>query len=137
MDPIPAAMAPGGITVGLETVMSGLLQPTVGATAPGDPDHLYGADQVGKVWVVDVSHRRHPQAPRLFLDISGRLVTLGLWPRRSMTSRACWGRVPPQFPAERPVLHVCLRAAEGGGDVQHDASRGRRRTARMCCWSGG
>lgn len=82
IDAIPAVIPQSGITVGLETVMSGLVQPTAGAVAPGDPDHLYVADQIGKVWVVDVSHRRHPQAPRLFLDISGRLVTLGLGPAK-------------------------------------------------------
>ncbi len=82
VDPIPATIPASGITVGLETVMSGLVQPTAGAVAPGDPDHLYIADQVGKVWVVDVSGRKHPQVPRLFLDISGRLVTLGLGPAR-------------------------------------------------------
>lgn len=81
-DPIAAPIPASGITIGLETVMSGLVQPTAGAVAPGDPNHLYVADQVGKIWVVDVSHRRNQEPPRLFLDISGRLVTLGLGPTK-------------------------------------------------------
>ncbi len=82
IDPIPATIPASGITIGLETVMSGLVQPTAGAVAPGDPNHLYVADQVGTVWVVDVSHRRNPQGPKLFLDMRGRLITLGLGPAK-------------------------------------------------------
>ncbi len=78
VDPIPATIPSSGITVKLENVMSGLVSPTAGAVAPGDPDHLYIADQVGTIWAVDVSGRRHPSAPKLFLDISGRLISLGL-----------------------------------------------------------
>lgn len=78
VDPIPAAIPMSGITVGLEQVMSGLISPVAGAVAPGDPDHLYVADQTGQIWSVDVSGRRHPHAPRLFLDISSRLIHLGL-----------------------------------------------------------
>jgi glucose/arabinose dehydrogenase len=78
VDPIPASIPSSGITVGLEQVMSGLVSPVAGAVAPGDPGHLYIADQIGTIWAVDVSGRKHPQAPRLFLDISNRLITLGL-----------------------------------------------------------
>lgn len=80
IDPIPASIPSSGITIGLHTVMSGLVQPTAGATAPGDSDHLYIADQIGKVWAVDIS--RHPQPPTLFLDITGQIITLGLGPAK-------------------------------------------------------
>ncbi len=80
VDPIPASIPSSGITVGLEPVMKGLVSPTAGAVAPGDPDHLYVADQIGKVWAIDVSGRRHPRSAKLFLDISSRLITLGLGP---------------------------------------------------------
>ena len=80
IDPLPGSIPASGITIGLQTVMSGLVQPTAGAVAPGDSDHLYVADQIGKVWAIDVS--RHPQPPTLFLDISGQLVTLGLGPAK-------------------------------------------------------
>ncbi len=81
VDPIPATIPSSGITIGLQTVMTGLVQPTAGAVAPGDSDHLYVADQIGKVWVIDLS-RHNAQAPRLFLDISSQLVTLGLGPTK-------------------------------------------------------
>ncbi len=82
IDPIGAAIQPSGITIGLQTVMSGLVQPTAGAIAPGDSDHLYIADQVGKVWAADISRHGRGQPPRLFLDISGQLVALGLGPAK-------------------------------------------------------
>ncbi|GAC1418011.1 MAG: PQQ-dependent sugar dehydrogenase [Acidobacteriaceae bacterium] len=81
IDPVPATIPASGITIALQPVMSGLVQPTAGAVAPGDPDHLYVADQIGKVWAIDLS-RHNPQAPRLFLDISSQLVTLGLGPAK-------------------------------------------------------
>ena len=86
IDPLGGPIPSSGITVGLETVASGLVQPTAGALAPGDPDHLYIADQIGKVWVVDVSRHHGRQGgtpqPSLFLDISSQLVTLGLGPTK-------------------------------------------------------
>ncbi len=81
IEPIPGTIPASGITIALETVMSGLVQPTAGAIAPGDPDHLYIADQIGKVWALDIS-RHNKGATRLFLDISGKLVTLGLGPAK-------------------------------------------------------
>lgn len=81
IDPIPATIPSSGITIALQPVMFGLVQPTAGAVAPGDPDHLYIADQIGKIWAIDLSHH-NPQAPRLFLDISSQLVTLGLGPAK-------------------------------------------------------
>jgi glucose/arabinose dehydrogenase len=82
IDPIATTPPPSGITIGLQTVMSGLVQPTAGTFAPGDPKHLYIADQVGKVWVTDVAQHGNPQQPKLFLDVSGQLVTLGLGPAK-------------------------------------------------------
>lgn len=82
IDPIPGTIPSSGITIGLETVLSGLVQPTAGAVAPGDPDHLYIADQVGKVYALDISRHASPGSARLFLDISGSLVTLGLGPAK-------------------------------------------------------
>jgi glucose/arabinose dehydrogenase len=81
IDPLPSTIPSSGITIGLQTVMTGLVQPTAGAVAPGDPNHLYIADQIGKVWVIDLS-RHNPQLPRLFLDISSQLVVLGLGPAK-------------------------------------------------------
>jgi glucose/arabinose dehydrogenase len=82
VDPIPASIPPSGITIRLQTVMSGLVSPVAGAVAPGDPDHLYVADQTGVIWLISVSGEADAQAPRVFLDMSSRLVTLGLGPSK-------------------------------------------------------
>jgi len=76
VDPIPAGIPVSSITIGLEPVMTGLVSPVGGAVAPGDPHHLYIADQTGVIWTVDISGRK--EAPKVFLDISSRLITLGL-----------------------------------------------------------
>jgi glucose/arabinose dehydrogenase len=78
VDPIPAGIPVSPITIGLEPVMTGLVSPVAGAVAPGDPHHLYIADQTGVIWSVDVSGRRNAPAPKVFLDLSGRLISLGL-----------------------------------------------------------
>lgn len=81
IDPIPATIPSSGITISLQPVMSGLVQPTAGAVAPGDPEHLYVADQIGKIWAIDLS-RHNPHAPRLFLDITSEIIPLGLGPAK-------------------------------------------------------
>ncbi|AFL90072.1 glucose/sorbosone dehydrogenase [Terriglobus roseus DSM 18391] len=82
IDPIPAAIPASNITVNLTTVMSNLVQPTAGTTAPGDGDHLYIADQIGQVWSVDVSRHGASSSPHLFLDIRSLIVPLGLGPAK-------------------------------------------------------
>jgi hypothetical protein len=78
VDPIPAGIPVSRITIGLEPVMTGLVSPVAGAVAPGDPQHLYIADQTGVIWSADISGRRNAPAPKVFLDLSGRLISLGL-----------------------------------------------------------
>jgi glucose/arabinose dehydrogenase len=53
-DPIPAPIRPAGIDIGLETVARGLESPVAATTAPGDRDHLFVADQNGKIWGITV-----------------------------------------------------------------------------------
>ena len=62
----------GGIHIRLETVATDLVAPVKGAIAPGDP-RLFVADQVGKLWAIDLATGEKTE----FLDVSGRLVTLG------------------------------------------------------------
>ena len=80
VDPIPAGIPVSPITIGLEPVMAGLVSPVAGAVAPGDPHHLYIADQTGVIWSVNISGRREAPAPKVFLDLSSRLINLGLGP---------------------------------------------------------
>lgn len=89
IDPIAATIPPSGITIGLQTVMSGLVQPTAGAIAPGDSEHLYIADQIGQVWVADISRHGLGQQRKLFLDISSQIIPLGVGPTKSTTSVVC------------------------------------------------
>jgi glucose/arabinose dehydrogenase len=78
IDPIVPTIPDSHLTIALKPVMTGLVQPTAGAVAPGDPEHLYIADQVGTVWALDISRHAHINDAKLFLDIRDQLVTLGL-----------------------------------------------------------
>ena len=78
-DPIPATIPDSPVTIQLKQVASGMVQPVWGTFAPDDNDHLYVVDQTGKAWVVDVSNDGKPADKKLFLDVSSRLVTLGLF----------------------------------------------------------
>src|SRR5205814_2701698 len=63
-----------GIPIELKQVASGFTSPLKGKVAPGEPGRLYIVDQVGKLWAVDLS----TGAKTLFLDVSARLVPLGV-----------------------------------------------------------
>ena len=77
-DPIPELIAPGDLTIGLETVGSGFVSPVTGTYSNGDAKTLYVAEQTGQVWAVDVSRNGKPPKPkRLVADVSSRLVPLG------------------------------------------------------------
>ena len=57
-----------GISIGLSKVTGGLVAPTAGAVAPGQPSQLFVADQVGRIYAVDVTKAN--STPRLFADVS-------------------------------------------------------------------
>jgi glucose/arabinose dehydrogenase len=70
-----APIQPGGFKVDLETVATGLTSPVKGVVAPGEPGRLYVADQVGKLWAIDLA----TGSKTLFLDVGARLVRLGVF----------------------------------------------------------
>jgi len=75
LDPIPAPIPVSKADIALKTVAGGMMSPVTGTVAPGDKDHLYIADQGGKIWAIDV---RGGASKRLVADLSGLLVsTLG------------------------------------------------------------
>lgn len=79
-DPIPATIPQSDITIRLEQVAGGLVAPVTATSAPGHRRTLFVADQIGKIWAVDVGRRGGAQPPmRLFADLSSRLVPLGLF----------------------------------------------------------
>ena len=76
-DPIPVPIPTGDITIGLETVASGLVNPVTATFAPGDKDHLYVAEQAGKIWQIAIDGEHGPAAPRLVADLSSVVIPLG------------------------------------------------------------
>src|SRR5665213_4555860 len=53
-DPIPAPIRTGHVHVGLRTVATGLVSPVAGTVAPGVAGRLFVADQIGKIWSIDL-----------------------------------------------------------------------------------
>jgi glucose/arabinose dehydrogenase len=74
-DPIPAPIRAAHIQVDLRTVATGLVSPVAGTFAPGVPGRLFVADQVGKIWSVNISD--HPGRKTLFANLSSLVVRLG------------------------------------------------------------
>jgi glucose/arabinose dehydrogenase len=90
-DPIPALIPASKITVDLKTVASGFISPVASAIAPGDRDHIYVADQVGKLYKVSVSERSPGGTPSVFLDVTDRIVKVGLFPPLNYDERGLLG----------------------------------------------
>jgi glucose/arabinose dehydrogenase len=63
-----------GITIRLEVVATGLTAPNWGTAAPNENERLFVTDQNGILWAVDLA----TGDKTVFLDVSGRLVTLGI-----------------------------------------------------------
>ncbi len=73
-NPIPAPIRKAGAPIRLVTVATGLTAPNWGAAAPGHPGRLFVTDQDGPLWVIDLASG----AKSVFLDVSARLVSLGV-----------------------------------------------------------
>jgi len=76
VDPLPAPPQ-STVTVGLQAVAGGFVTPVWATHPPGDDDHLYVVDAIGKIWVVNISPE-NPSGMRLFLDMTSQIVKLGL-----------------------------------------------------------
>lgn len=74
-DPIPETIEKRAQKFNLETVADGLVAPVWGATAPGVDNRLFIVDQVGQLYAIDLSSG----TKSVFLDVSARLVPLGLF----------------------------------------------------------
>jgi glucose/arabinose dehydrogenase len=76
-----------GTRIKLELVASGLTSPLKGTTAPGLPNHLFVVDQPGTAWAINLTTgTKHP-----FLDVTARLVTLGVLGPDSFDERGLLG----------------------------------------------
>ncbi len=100
-DPIPAPMPTSPVTIGLQSVATGMVSPVTGTFAPGYPNDLFIVDQTGQIWDLhmagngndDDDNNGSGRAPTttLFLDVSGRLVPLGLRPNFKYDERGLLG----------------------------------------------
>ena len=73
-DPIPNTIGQGPITVGLETLATGLTAPNWGTHAPGDDNRLFVTDQDGILWAINLV----TGDKKVFLDVRDRIVALGI-----------------------------------------------------------
>jgi glucose/arabinose dehydrogenase len=89
-DPIPGLIPPSTTSVRLTTLMTGLVSPVGGAVAPGWGNRIFVLDQTGKVWVLYVSGPNSGKGS-VFLDVSSRLVPLGLFPPLNYDERGLLG----------------------------------------------
>jgi glucose/arabinose dehydrogenase len=74
IDPIPQPIQKGAVTVGLKQVAAGFTTPVTGTFTKSVNNSLFVVDQVGKISVVDL---KKGGTPRLFGDISSKVLTLG------------------------------------------------------------
>jgi glucose/arabinose dehydrogenase len=106
-DPIPAPIRPGDIGVGLRTVATGLVSPVAGAVAPGIKNRLFVADQVGKIWSVNIGPG--PGRKTLFADLTGLVVRLGdVMPGSSYDERGLLGLAFSPDYAENGLVYTYL-----------------------------
>lgn len=73
-NPIPQPISQGNLSPRLIPVVSGLTSPDLAIAAPGDKNRLFVIDQIGLIWVIDLSTRSKTK----FGDVSSLLVPLGI-----------------------------------------------------------
>ena len=112
-DPIPGLIPPSKTQVELKTMMTGLISPVGGAVAPGLPSRIFVLDQIGKIWALEVYGPRRGQST-LFLDVSARLVPLGVFKPLNYDERGLLGMAfHPDF--ERNGLFYTFTSERANG----------------------
>ncbi len=86
-DPIPEPIATGDQQIRLRTVVTGLTAPNWATAVPSEPQYLYVVDQMGVIWQVDLL----ASTKRVFLDLSSRLISLGVRGEGSYDERGFLG----------------------------------------------
>ncbi|MBI5864236.1 MAG: PQQ-dependent sugar dehydrogenase [Planctomycetes bacterium] len=86
-DPIPAAIPPGDFHITFDAVATGMTAPNWGAPIPGHVEQIAVTDQNGILWAVDVA----AGTKRVFLDVSARLVSLGIGGPNTFDERGLLG----------------------------------------------
>lgn len=87
VNPISASVATGSVLIELEEVFTGLVAPVWASSAPGDSNHLYIVDQVGKIIRLNLDNNSSTE----LLDVSARLVSLGAFGPMSFDERGLLG----------------------------------------------
>jgi glucose/arabinose dehydrogenase len=86
-DPIPAEIATGSVSIGLGAIASGITAPNWGTHAGDGSNRLFVTDQPGQIYAIDLASR----AKTVFLDVSDRLVSLGIAGPGSFDERGLLG----------------------------------------------
>ncbi len=86
-DPIPQPIQQGSIPVRLEPLATGLTAPNWGTAAPGDSGRLFVTDQDGILWAIELNTGQKT----VFLDVTNRLVALGIFGPGSFDERGLLG----------------------------------------------
>jgi glucose/arabinose dehydrogenase/plastocyanin len=117
-DPIPAPIQKGLAKVRLETLVDGLTAPNWGTHVPGDPRRLFVTDQVGFVWSVDLTGPEgEPARKRVFLDVSARLVPLGIGGPGTYDERGLLGLAfHPDYPSNGLLYTYTSEPVDGPAD---------------------
>ena len=108
-------------TIKLETVAIGLTSPLKGVAAPGEPNRLYVVDQVGTLWAIDLTTGDTVVCSGLnclsFLDVSNRLVTLGILGPDTFDERGFLGvAFHPAFAANGKLYTYTSEPVNGDAD---------------------
>lgn len=113
MSPIPEPVAMGSIRIRLREVASGLTAPNWGVAAPADDAHLYVSDQDGILWQINLASREKNR----FLDLSNRLVSLGISGEGSFDERGFLGfAFAPDYQTSGLIYTYTSEPADGNSD---------------------
>ena len=109
-DPLPAPIPTGSIHLQLEPLATGLTAPNWGTAPSGDTDRLFVTDQNGILWSIDLA----TGAKTTFLDVSSRLVALGIFGPDSFDERGLLGVAFHPDYATNGLLYTYTSEPENG-----------------------
>ncbi len=110
---VSTSVVAGSIRVRLKEVVRGLTAPNWGSASPGDDSHLYVSDQNGVLWKINLITGEKSQ----FLDVSDRLVSLGISGAGSFDERGLLGfAFAPDFQSNGLVYTYSSEPADGNSD---------------------
>jgi glucose/arabinose dehydrogenase len=104
---------PGDYSLALEPVAEGLTAPNWGTFAPGEADRLFVSDQAGQLWAINLDY----ESKTLFLDVSDRLVDLGIAGTGTFDERGFLGfAFHPDYESNGLLYTLTSEHANGSAD---------------------